>query len=159
MKALKKFRSALLELLTHRIALPLISRFRNKPKFPYTMEQLLAFEEGSLGKDLALYLRKMNFNLLPNYEQHDCKHIILGYEMDEVGEARMQFYFLGNRHYSVPVLTTVIICFFLMPEHWMQFRKDFIKGRHAPTFDDVDFGAIALQPTVELKKQFQSTLR
>ncbi|MDQ3045980.1 MAG: hypothetical protein M3R27_00405 [Bacteroidota bacterium] len=157
MKTLKFLRSKLLEVLTHNIALPLISRFRNKPKFPYTSEQLLEFPDGTLGKDLILYLQKMNFKLLPNYEQHDCKHIILGYEMDEVGEARMQFYFLGNRHYSLPVLSTVIMCFILMPEHWKQFRKDFIKGRISPVFDEIDYGQIVHLPTSVLRNQFKSS--
>jgi ubiquinone biosynthesis protein Coq4 len=154
MKTLKYLRSKLLELLTHKIALPLISKFRKRPPFLYSMDQLLNFPEGTLGKDLALYLTKKNFSLLPNYERHDCKHIILGYEMDEEGEARMQFYFLGNRRYSIPVIMTVIICFALMPEYWSIFYMEFKKGRRTKTFDNVDFNKAVLQNTIELKIQF-----
>ena len=129
MKTIKKIRSTLLEFLTHKIALPLIVKFRDNEPFRYSMSDLEAFPEDTLGKDLVEYLKKMNFKLLRNYERHDCKHIILGYEMDEVGEARMQFYFLGNRHYSVPVISTVIICFVLMPEHWSAFFEEYKKGK------------------------------
>ena len=118
------------------------------------MEQLLNFPEDTLGKDLALYLKKKNFQLLPNYERHDCKHIILGYEMDEEGEARMQFYFLGNRRYSIPVIMTVIICFALMPEYWSTFYMEYKKGRKTKSLDDVDFNRLVLQNTHELRKQF-----
>lgn len=149
---IKFLRSKLLEFLTHDIALPLIGKFRKKPKFKFSMKELLAFEDGTLGKDLAIYLNKMGFSLLPNYEQHDCKHIILNYEMDEAGEARMQFYFLGNKHYTIPVLSTCIICFFLMPEHWKQFRKDFELGKRGKPFDEVDYNSIVLLKTKDLQK-------
>ncbi len=152
MKKVKQLRSKLLELLTHKIALPLITNFRNNEPFNYTTEQLLLFPENTLGNDLALYLQKKNFQLLRNYERHDCKHIILGYEMDEVGEAKMQFYFLGNRHYSIPVLSTVIICFVLMPEHWNTFFCEFKKGRKGKSFDDLDYNKLVFEKTLELRK-------
>lgn len=156
MKKIKKIRSALLEVLTHKLALPLISGFRKKQSFPYTIEQLLLFPEGTLGKDLAVYLKKKNFNLIPNYERHDCKHIILQYEMDEEGEARMQFYFLGNRHYSAPVIMTVILCFVLMPDHWKKFYSEFKKGRSSKIFDNVDFGRLVLLDTRSIRKEYSS---
>lgn len=159
MALIKKIRSVLLEILTHKLALPLITRFRKNRQFPYTLEQLLLLPEGTLGKDLALYLHSKNFKLLPNYERHDCKHIILQYEMDEEGEARMQFYFLGNRHYSVPVVMTVLLCFVLMPDHWLKFYSEFKKGRSCVTFDDVDFIKIVTMNTNELRKQFTSKLK
>ena len=154
-KKVKYLRSKLLEFLTHKIALPLIGKFRNKPKFNFSMEQLLKFEDGTLGKDLAIYLNKMNFKLLPNYEQHDCKHIILQYEMDEAGEARMQFNFLGNRHYSIPVISTCLITFFLMPEYWKQFKLDYQQGKKGKPFEDIDYNALVYLKTNDLRKTYQ----
>lgn len=113
------------------------------------------FEDGTLGKDLALYLNKMNFVLLPNYEQHDCKHIILQYEMDEAGEARMQFYFLGNKHYSIPVISTCVICFFLMPEYWKQFKEDYQQGKLGKPFEEIDYNALVYLKTNDLRKMYQ----
>ncbi|MBA3705595.1 MAG: hypothetical protein H0W84_06750 [Bacteroidetes bacterium] len=66
----------------------------------------------------------------------------------------MQFYFLGNRHYSVPVILTVALCFFLMPEHWSVFKDEFKKGRKGKPFTEVDFGSIVIMKTKELRKQF-----
>lgn len=158
MKTIKRLRSALLEFLTHKMALPAITKFRNNAAFNYSTEELKRFPDGTLGKDLVSYLDKMNFQLLRNYERHDCKHIILGYEMDEAGEARMQFYFLGNRHYSVPVLLTVTLCFFLMPEHWTQFRKDFRNGRAGKKFDDADYNQLVHCRTEDLRRIYQPPL-
>jgi len=153
---IKHLRSKLLELLTHKFALPLISKFRKSKPFPYSMDDLMLFPDNTLGKDLVLYLKQMNHQLIPGYERHDCKHIILQYEMDETGEACMQFYFLGNRHYSLPVISTVFICFFLMPEHWNMFYLEFKRGRTAKTFDGVDFTKIVLLKTDDLRKQFKN---
>lgn len=116
------------------------------------MEQLLELPGHTLGKELALYLKKRNFRLIPGYVRHDCKHILLGYEMDEEGEARMQFYFLGNRHYSFPVLVTVFLCFFLMPEHWKKFQREFRRGRSFGPFADFDLNQALLTDTNELRK-------
>ena len=74
--------------------------------------------------------------------------------MDEVGEARMQFYFLGNRNYTIPVIGTVILCFLLMPEHWKQFRKDFARGKTGKVFKDIDYAKLVLINTSELRKQY-----
>ncbi|MFL5763074.1 MAG: hypothetical protein ACJ77K_03970 [Bacteroidia bacterium] len=154
-KKIKHLRSRILEFLTHEIALPLIGKFRSKPKFIHSIDTLMKLEDGTLGKDLALYLLKMNFHLLPNYEQHDCKHIILGYEMDEAGEARMQFYFLGNRHFSVPVLSTCFICFFLMPEYWKQFYKDYQLGKRGRAFEKINYNELVYLKTSELRNYYK----
>lgn len=159
LKKIKKIRSRILELLTHDVALPLITKFRNNRKFNYSMPQLLELPDGTLGKDLALYLQKKGFNLLRNYERHDCKHIILGYEMDEAGEARMQFYFLGNGHYSITVISTVLICAVLMPEHWKQFSRDYQLGKKGKRFEDLDYNQLIVMNTADLRKQYlNSTL-
>lgn len=141
-------------MLTHKLALPLILMFRRGISFEYSLEQLLAFPDHTLGKDLAVYLKKKNFNLIPGYIRHDCKHILLGYEMDEEGEARMQFYFLGNRHYSVPVVTTAVLCFVLMPEHWTKFYYEFKKGRKSKPFYLTDFEKIIRMNISDLRNQF-----
>jgi ubiquinone biosynthesis protein Coq4 len=143
----------LLELLTHKIALPLILLFR-KNKVDCTMEQLLDLPDHTLGKDLALYLQEKNFRLVPGYVRHDCKHILLGYEMNEEGEARMQFFFFGNGHYSLPVVMTVILCLFLMPDYWKKFIMEFRKGRYHKAFPDLDYSNAIRKDTAALRQKY-----
>jgi hypothetical protein len=116
------------------------------------MEQLLEFPDRTLGKDLALYLRRKGFRFMPSYLSHDCKHILLEYEMDETGEACMQFYFFGNRHYSAPVLLTVGLCTLLMPEHWKKFRAEFRKGRSRPPFPKREMETALKMDTATLRQ-------
>ena len=62
-KLLIRFRTAMLVFLTHRLALPLISRMRSSPNFDHDMEDLSLLPDGSLGKDLFLVLEKRDLLL------------------------------------------------------------------------------------------------
>ncbi|HEX8516186.1 MAG TPA: hypothetical protein VF868_08300 [Bacteroidia bacterium] len=115
------------------------------------MEDLLRLADDTIGKELAVYLREKGLHLVPGYLKHDCKHIILGYGMDEAGEAAMQFYFLGNRHYSVPVVMTCMFCVLLMPENWRMFSYEFRKGRNAPAFPELDPSLAVTMKTADLR--------
>jgi ubiquinone biosynthesis protein Coq4 len=122
------------------------------------MEQLLALPDHTLGKELALYLQKKELCLIPGYLRHDCKHILFGYEMDEEGEARMQLYFLGNRHYSLPVVTTALMCLVFMPDHWKKLYREFKRGRKVRLFKNADFEQLISMRTETIRKQFGISL-
>ena len=146
-------RSWLLEILTHKLGLPLLFFFKKNKPFSFTLEELSKFNDDTLGYILAETLVKNNYKLLKNYEQHDCKHIILDYPMNELGEARMQFYFLGNRHYSFAVIATVLVCFIIMPEHWKLFRKDIVRGRKSGKLSGINFSELVLQNIDSIKQK------
>ena len=125
----KNIRKAILLRLIHNVGLPFLIRFRNPKPWYYSQAQLRTFPAGTFGRELADMLDKNKFELLRNYEHHDAKHVLLGYGMDEEGEVRMQFFFLGNRRYSFPVLSTVAAGIVLMPDKWKIFLKEYRKGR------------------------------
>lgn len=159
MNQFKKFRLKVLLFITHQVAVPLLMFCRKeKNKFNYSMTELENFPEGTLGKDLVEYLKKMNFKLLKYYERHDCKHILFSYEMDELGEAGMQFYFLGNGTYSIPTITSVFAYFVLMPENIKYYVTEFKKGKQYRNgkieLDQLNFNELVKQNTQELRKQF-----
>lgn len=110
------------------MALPLL-RFVRKPQvFPYTTEQLLEFPAGTLGYDLAEFLKRKNLKLLPHYAKHDMKHILLQYDTTDEGEVCLQCFMLGNGHMSFPVAATVLYGFVTMPEYWSRFNKAYRRG-------------------------------
>lgn len=155
MNQFKIIRAKSLEFFTHKAAVPFVLGFRKAKRFDYLMEDLEQFPEGTLGKDLAIHLKKNNFSLLKNYERHDCKHIILGYEMDELGEASMQFYFLGARQYSFPVVITVMVCSVIMPDYWKYFYQEFKKGRKGLKMNGLDFNKLVHQKTIDLRNTYK----
>lgn len=159
MKKLIYFRNQILEKLTHNIAVPLLMSLRKNEFFRYSMNDLENFPQGTIGKDLYEYLEKKGFTLMKNYERHDCKHIIFEYEMDQIGEAKMQFYFLGNGYFSVPVISTVLAYSILMPEEWATFYQEFKKGRkgvNVKPLDNMKHNQLVKMNTEDLKKQFLS---
>ncbi|MCE3279048.1 MAG: hypothetical protein K0S44_1239 [Bacteroidetes bacterium] len=73
--------------------------------------------------------------------------------MDEVGEGCMQFYFLGNRRYSLTVIVSVVLCLILMPEYLKKFIKEFKKGRKERGFPDIDFNKLLFLNTDQIRNQ------
>ena len=155
-KFFKKLRSRLLVYLTHNMALPVLKLIRKPEVFPYTPEELMQFPDGSLGKDLVLFLEKKELQLLPYYARHDIKHILLDYDTTDEGEGSLQCFMLGNGHISFPVLATVMYGYLTMPEHWGAFRNAFRRGRVSNSLEDWKWFAILYLPTMELKQKIES---
>ena len=150
---IKKLRSAFLVYLTHRMALPVLRIIRKPEIFPYTKKELKSFPEGSLGKDLINFLEIKNLDLLPYYARHDIKHILLGYETTDEGEACLQCFMLGNGHVSFPVVATVLYGFTTMPEYWGSFKKAYARGKLCQPISDWKWFEILAQPTQSLIKK------
>ena len=114
-KILLRTRTAILVFLTHKIALPVLKIVRKPNPFTYNKDQLRSLPQGSLGNDLYQFLEKRNLPLLNHYTRHDLKHVLLGYDTTDDGEACLQSFMLGNGRISFPVLATVLYSFVTMP--------------------------------------------
>ena len=152
-KILIKSRSKLLVYLTHRMALPVLRFIRRPEIFPFTLGTLKKFPEGTLGKDLSVFLEFRQLDLLPHYARHDIKHILLGYDTTDEGEGCLQCFMLGNGHISFPVLATVLYGVVTMPEYWKSFKKAYRRGRQCKPIAGWKWFEILYQPTLTLKQQ------
>lgn len=151
---LKKLRSNILVLLTHTIALPILKMIRRKKKFPYSMEQLSALPYETVGNELWQLLNAANLRLLPYYERHDIKHVVLDYPFTDEGEVSLQFFMLANGRVSFPVLATVIYGLITMPEYYASFRNAYQRGKQAKDLSALDWFAIMQQPLADVRCQF-----
>lgn len=152
-KVLIYIRSAILVFLTHQIALPLLKIIRRPNTFRYSKEQLAFFPEGSLGKDLYLFLEKRDLPLLKHYARHDLKHVLLNYDTTDKGEACLQSFMLGNGRVSFPVLATVAYGFITMPEYWQLMRRAFKQGRRCNSFHNWPWNEMLVEPTASLQNK------
>jgi ubiquinone biosynthesis protein Coq4 len=150
---LKKIRCACLVALTHNIALPVLKKIRKVKPFPYTKEQLLQMEKGTVGKDLADFLGDKQLELLPHYARHDMKHVILGYDTTEEGELCLQSFMFGNGRVSFPVLATILFGLFTSPEHWKKMYASFKKGKRCTSIHDWNWFALVPKKTLELRNE------
>lgn len=152
MKPLRRARTTLLVLLTHQVALPLLKKIRKPIAFNYNLEQLGALPGGTLGKDLFDFLGKRNLPLLPHYARHDLKHVLLGYDTTDAGEACLQSFMLGNGRVSFPVLATVFYAYLTMPEYWKQIRQAYREGKRCKPFHGWDWNQAVTKQTEQLRK-------
>jgi len=152
---IKRYRSAILVYLTHKMALPVLKLIRKPVVFPYSIEQLKQLPANTMGHDLAVFLEAKKLDLLPYYAKHDIKHILLGYDTTDDGEVCLQCFMLGNRHVSFPVLATVLYGFVTMPEYWFLFRKAIKRGRECPPIENWKWFEILAERTDDLKNKIQ----
>ncbi len=139
--------------LTHKMALPVLQLIRKPVVFPYSVEELKNFPEGTLGNELVNFLETKKLQLLPYYARHDIKHILLDYDTTDEGEGCLQCFMLGNRHISFPVIATVIYGFVTMPEYWPAFKKAFERGRKCRPIEDWKWFEILIEKTDDLKNK------
>jgi len=153
---LVKIRSAVLVYLTHRMALPILKFVRQPEIFPYSKQELMQLQAGTLGRDLVNFIDDKQLELLPYYARHDIKHILLNYDTTDEGEVCLQMFMLGNRHASFPVLATVLYGCITMPEHWSKFRKAFCRGRQSQSIKDWNWFELLVENTSGLRQQINS---
>lgn len=153
-RLLKKLRSNILVMLTHTIALPILKIVRRKKKFPYSMEQLSTLPFETVGNELWQSLNAENLRLLPYYERHDIKHVVLDYPFTDEGEVSLQFFMLANGRVSFPVLATVIYGLVTMPEYYASFRKAYRRGKEAKDLSSLDWFSIMQQSLTDVRYQF-----
>jgi ubiquinone biosynthesis protein Coq4 len=154
MKAqLKKFRKRLLIYMTHDVALPYFRLVRKGYDFPYSIKDLQHFKEGTVGRALYSFFFNNDLELLPHYEKHDVKHVVLGYPPTEEGEVSLQCFMLANGRITAPVIFSVLLGIVIMPESWFKFRKAWKRGRATPCLNKLNWFNLIPQPLSEVRKQ------
>lgn len=108
-----------------------IEKFSKMEKYNQQVDELRKLDKGTLGREIADCLDAQNYSLVPNFESHDLKHVLLNYKMTPEEEIRMQAFMIGNGNYSIPSFAILIFGFFLLPDLWLTFYKDFQKGRNS----------------------------
>ena len=149
----KKVRESILVILTHKIALPMLKLVRRPNEFTYSEDELKSLPAGTLGNDLFIFLKQRNLPLLKHYARHDLKHVLLGYDTTEEGEACLQSFMFGNGRISFPVLATVAYGFITMPEYWSKMKKTFLQGKKSNSIHAWKWNQILKVPTEELRRK------
>lgn len=150
-------RENILVILTHKIALPMIRVMRKPNIFTHNEDQLKSLPAGTLGNDLFLFLKQRDLPLLKHYARHDLKHVLLGYDTTEEGEACLQSFMFGNGRVSFPVLATVGYSLLTMPEYWDKIRNAYRQGKKCNPIHNWKWNDILEIQTTELRKQMNKS--
>jgi hypothetical protein len=104
----------------------------NMAKFELEHERLRRLPKGTLGKAVADFMDFHQQKFIPKAENHDVKHVLLGYGTSPEEEVRMQVYLIGNGNYTLPTIMFAALGIF-MPELWPQLIMDYKNGRANPS--------------------------
>ena len=106
-----------------------IELFNDMELYNQKVSELRDLENGMLGKEIADCLDNYKLTLVPNYESHDLKHVLLDYKMTAEDEIRIQAYMLGNGNYTIPCFAILGFGAILLPDMWSTFYQDYKKGK------------------------------
>ncbi len=134
-----------------------IEQFHDMKVYEDKVNALRDFAAGTLGKDVAACLDKNNLRLVPGYESHDLKHVLLDYKMTPVDEIRMQAFMIGNGNISIPSIAIFLYGFMLLPHKWNQFFKDFKLGLFSTSIKTWTMEHFSDRQTKELREQVLNT--
>lgn len=150
----------MLVFMTHKIGMPYFKLMRKPVSFPYQIQDLKQYEEGTVAHHLHKFLDDHQLSLLPYYEKHDIKHVLLDYPPTDKGEVCLQCFMLANGRITFPVVLAVIFGWCTMPEYWSDFLKAFRRGYHNKSlqklkwFDLLPFSKQAIQNIILQPKTF-----
>lgn len=150
---INQIREQVLVYMAHRIGLPYFKLVRKKPTFPYTRAELESMPEGTVGQELHRFFQQNHLDLLPFYEKHDIKHVVLGYGATEDGEVCLQCFMLANGRWTIPVCIAVAYGILTMPEYWSKFRTAWKRGRSNRSLKEVDWFTLIPQPVTVIREQ------
>ncbi len=128
-----------------------IERFHNKNPYREKVNALRKLPEGTLGRDIAQCLDDNKLGLVPNYESHDLKHVLLDFKMTPVDEIRMQAFMLGNGNYTIPCFAIFTFGAVLLPEQWSVFYTDFKRGQSTEPVSEWTIEEYAEKETQQLR--------
>ena len=135
----------------------LLQNTHSKEKYKQKLEELRAMPYGTVGKELASLLSRKKLDLIPKFETHDIKHLILDYDMTPLDEVRMQAYLLGNGNRSLPCLLFLSFGLF-MPELWFELGKEYQKGKAHRSIAELTFENCLEENFDEMKNRYCSPI-
>jgi len=108
----------------------------------------------TVGNDIAKMLDENNLKLIPKFEEHDLKHLILEYGMTAQEEIKMQAYLFGNGNRRVSCVL-FLLSGILFPSLWKEYYQEYKKGKSAPSISQLTIeDCISLQ-TNDMKKRYK----
>jgi ubiquinone biosynthesis protein Coq4 len=125
--------------------------YRKRKVWGLRRQDLLQYAEGTLGKELGLFLERESLEPIARIERHDAFHILLGFTTSLEDEAAMQFFLIGNGKISPFTLATTIFTAVAMPDKWGYFYKEFKRGSEAKCIAKWDFSILLDEPFLDVK--------
>ncbi|MEN2402482.1 hypothetical protein GKZ90_0022015 [Flavobacterium sp. MC2016-06] len=122
-------------------------------KLDTKLANLRTLKKGTVGREVAAILDDNNYRLIPKFENHDLKHIVLEYEMTMQDEIKMQAYLMGNGNYTLPCLLFFSLGIFY-PTTWRSLSKEFNLGRKTKSIHSLTLEDCKNECLVKIRNEF-----
>jgi hypothetical protein len=117
------------------------------------LNKLKTLEKGTVGREVAEMLDQKGYRLIPKFENHDLKHIVLDYEMTMQDEIKMQAYLVGNGNTSLPCLIFLSLGLFY-PSIWRELGAEFRQGRRTNSIHLLTLDNCMTQSLTAIKSKY-----
>lgn len=117
------------------------------------LKHLRSLETGTVGKEIANMLDTYGYRLIPKFENHDLKHIVLDFPMTMRDEIRMQAYLVGNGNKTLPCLIFLSLAVFY-PNIWLELPGYYRIGKSCKSIYYLRMEDCMHEPLDAIRKQF-----
>ena len=119
------------------------------------LSRLLAYPKNSLGHEMGKFLQAHHFTLQQQLESHDVFHVLTQTGTSVPEEIGMQFFLLGNGKRSPYLFTVILLGTFFYPDYLRFFHRQYVRGKVALRFHQLDFYKMLDQPLEKIQSTFQ----
>ena len=134
-------------------SVPFLNLFRNPEKWPFSLEQLNACREGTLGRELHYFLCSRGLGYLPKYEEHDCYHALLGYGTTVTEELRLQAFMWGNKNSTFAGKVLFILGYLLFNSKRTLLNREIDRGKAAKPLSGIPVHTMIPKDLEKLRKE------
>lgn len=145
-------RDWLIELVAVKILFPLAGLIQPKSNGQLKIETLVEMPKGTFGRELGDHMRRHKIDFLIGFEEHDMKHLLLGFPLSVPGEMRLSAFEFGAGNRSLMTLAVFYPAWILAPELWSQLKQDYLDGKENKHTKKIHLKSMLGEPMENVKK-------
>lgn len=150
-----KVRDWLIELVAVKIMFPVAGVIQPKSKGALLIPELLTLPENSFGRVLGQHMQHYKIDFIPGFEEHDMKHLLLGYPLTVSGEMLLSAFECGTGNRSFMTLGVFIPALIVAPELWSELIYEYKTGRKNKHTRKIHLKSLLPAPLEEVKQRLQ----
>ena len=127
-----------------------------KNKLDKKLLELNQLPKGTVGFEVSKLILQNNYRLIPKFENHDLKHLVLEYEMTIKDELKMQAYLIGNGNHTAACLIFFSFVIFY-PSIWRNLYHEFNHGKKSKSIHFLTLENCKNLQLSEIKKEYGKT--
>jgi hypothetical protein len=128
------FRNWSIELIAVKMLFPVAGFLQQKSKGQLGIQSLLQMRPGSFGYALGRHMQYHKLDFIPGFEEHDMKHLLLGYDVTVPGEIRLSAFEFGCGNRSFMTLSVFFLGIPMALDLWPQLIRDYRHGKQSQDF-------------------------